>query len=391
MLKRIALIGPLLILAATAGAAETPCVPAGRWLAPATASLLAHDGVIAAMARRPVVLLGETHTSAEDHRWQLHTIAALHGRNPNVVLGFEAFPRRAQSVLDGWLRGAIGEKEFLEKTRWNEVWRFDPALYLPLFHFARLHRIPMIALNVERGLIGKVGDDGWQAVPEGERQGVGDPAPAGEDYIHSLARVFAEHDETRSGKLPGRDDPQFRRFVETQLTWDRAMAEKLAEASSGGGRPLVVGIVGRGHLEYGGGIPHQLADLGIKDAAVLLPWHAGRACADLDTAGGGKIADAVFGIAADAASAQAPKPKLGVLITAGEDGVRVGKVLDDSIAAKAGLAEGDFIVAAAGTAVAKSAELISIIRRQAPGTWLPLRVKRGGETIGIVAKFPPLP
>jgi S1-C subfamily serine protease len=71
--------------------------------------------------------------------------------------------------------------------------------------------------------------------------------------------------------------------------------------------------------------------------------------------------------------------------------VRVGKVLDDSIAAKAGLAEGDFIVAAAGTAVAKSAELISIIRRQAPGTWLPLRVKRGGETIGIVAKFPPLP
>ena len=249
----------------------------------------------------------------------------------------------------------------------------------------------MIALNVERGLIDKVGNDGWQAVPEDERQGIGDPAPAGEDYIDSLARVFAEHDETRSGKLPGRDDPQFRRFVETQLTWDRAMAEKLAEASGGGGRPLVVGIVGRSHLEYGGGIPHQLADLGIEDAAVLLPWHAGRACADLDTAGGGKIADAVFGIAADAASAQAPKPKLGVLVTTGEGGVRVGKVLDDSIAAKAGLAEDDLIVAAAGMAIAKSAELISIIRRQAPGTWLPLRVKRGGETIDIVAKFPPPP
>ena len=93
MLKRIALIGPLLALAA-AGAAETPCVPAGRWLAPATASLLTQDDVIAGMARRPVVLLGETHTSAEDHRWQLHTIAALHGQNPNMVLGFEAFPRR---------------------------------------------------------------------------------------------------------------------------------------------------------------------------------------------------------------------------------------------------------------------------------------------------------
>ncbi len=388
MLKRIALLGPLLVLAAAAGAAEMPCVPAGRWLAPATASLLAQDSLIAAMARRPVVLLGETHTSAEDHRWQLHTIAALYGRNPDMVLGFEAFPRRAQPVLDDWTRGAIGEREFLAKSRWNEVWRFDPALYLPLFHFARLNRLPMVALNVGKGLISKVGKDGWQAVPENEREGVGNPAAAGEDYINSLARVFAEHEKTQSGKLPGHDDPQFRRFVEAQLTWDRAMGEKLAEARVGG-RPLVIGIIGRGHLEYGGGVPHQLADLGIEDAAVLLPWHAGRACADLSTTGGTKIGDAVFGLAA--APAETPKPKLGVFITTGEGGVRVNKVLDDSIAAKAGLAEGDLIAAAAGTAVGKSALLVSIIRRQAPGTWLPLRVKRGGETIHIFAKFPPLP
>ncbi len=388
MLKRIALIGLLLILAA-AGAAETPCVPAGRWLAPATASLLTHDDIIATMARRPVVLLGETHTSAEDHRWQLHTIAALHGQNPNMVLGFEAFPRPAQPVLDDWIRGAIDEQEFLEKTRWNEVWRFDPALYLPLFHFARLHRIPMVALNIEQDLIGKVGNDGWQAVPEDERQGLGDPAPADEDYINSLARVFAEHEKTQSGKLPSRDDPRFRRFVEAQLTWDRAMAEKLAEAS-GGSRPLVVGIIGRGHLEYGGGVPHQLADLSIENAAVLLPWPAGRACAKLKDAGGSKVADAVFGIAADAALAETSKPKLGIFITTGEGRVRVGKVLADSIAAKAGLAEGDLIITAAGTAVTKSALLVSIIHRQAPGTWLPLRVKRGGETIDIIAKFPPL-
>jgi hypothetical protein len=28
-------------------------------------------------------------------------------------------------------------------------------------------------------------------------------------------------------------------------------------------------------------------------------------------------------------------------------------------------------------------------RRQAPGTWLPLKVKRGSDTVELVAKFPP--
>ena len=35
--------------------------------------------------------------------------------------------------------------------------------------------------------------------------------------------------------------------------------------------PLVVGIIGRGHLEYGHGTPFQLRDLGVEDVAVLLP------------------------------------------------------------------------------------------------------------------------
>ena len=33
-------------------------------------------------------------------------------------------------------------------------------------------------------------------------------------------------------------------------------------------------------------------------------------------------------------------------------------------------------------------ELIEIIQRQAPGTWLPLELKRGGEKRRLVAKFP---
>ena len=388
------LAGPVLAAAVAAapgaGTAAEVCVPPGQWLDPARDSPIGHADLIAGMAKRPVVLLGEVHTSAEHHRWQLHTIAALHGRNPNMVLGFESFPRSVQPALDAWTRGSLSEKRFLEESRWDEVWRFDAGLYMGLFEFARLHRIPMIALNVDDALIKRIRKDGWPAVPVDARQGVDDPAPAADAYLDFLARVYRDHDDAAT-EMPDRDDPAFRRFVQAQITWDRAMAQALAAALRGGGRPLVVGIVGLGHTEYGWGIPRQLADLGVTGTAVLVPWDAGRACSELARPGGPAVADAVFGLAAQADEAAPQRPKLGVLIGDGDGGVRVKKVIEGSVAEAAGLAPGDLIREAAGVAVSKTSDLIAIVRRQAPGTWLPLRVRRGAETVDIIARFPPKP
>ena len=386
------LAGPVLAAAVAAapaqGTAAEVCVPPGQWLDPARDRPIGHADLIAGMAKRPVVLLGDVHTSAEHHRWQLHTIAALHGRNPNMVLGFESFPRSVQPALDAWTRGGLSEKRFLEDSRWDEVWRFDAGLYMGLFHFARVHRIPMIALNVDQALIKRIRKDGWPAVPVDARQGVDDPAPAADAYLGFLARAYRDHDDADT-ETPDRNDPAFRRFVQAQITWDRAMAQALAAARRGGGRPLVVGIVGLGHTEYGWGIPRQLADLGVTGTAVLVPWDAGRACSELTRPGGPAVADAVFGLAAQADAAAPQRPRLGVLIGDGDGGVRVKKVIEGSVAEAAGLAPGDLIREAAGVAVSKASDLIAIVRRQAPGTWLPLRVRRGAETVDIVARFPP--
>ena len=388
------LVGPVLAAAVAAtpgaGTAAEVCVPPGQWLDPARNSPIGHADLIAGMAKRPVVLLGEVHTSAEHHRWQLHTIAALHGRNPNIVLGFESFPRSVQPALDAWVGGRSSEKRFLEESRWDEVWRFDAGLYMGLFQFARLHRIPMVALNVDDALIKRIRKDGWPAVPVDARQGVDDPAPAADADLDFLARVYRDHDDAAT-EMPDRDDPAFRRFVQAQITWDRAMAQALAAALRGGGRPLVVGIVGLGHTEYGWGIPRQLADLGVTGTAVLVPWDAGRACSELARPGGPAVADAVFGLTAHADEAAPQRPKLGVLIGDGDGGVRVKKVIEGRVAEAAGLAPGDLIREAAGVAVSKTSDLIAIVRRQAPGTWLPLRVRRGAETVDIIARFPPKP
>ena len=59
--------------------------------------------------------------------------------------------------------------------------------------------------------------------------------------------------------------------------------------------------------------------------------------------------------------------------------------------AAAGLAAGDIVVAAAGAPVRDVSNLTAVVQRQAPGTWLPLTVKRDEGTAELVAKFPAAP
>ncbi|OHC73217.1 MAG: hypothetical protein A3G18_09165 [Rhodospirillales bacterium RIFCSPLOWO2_12_FULL_58_28] len=398
-------IGLFCVCAAAAQASDV-CVPTGRWLEPASGKTVAHAEMIARMAKRPVVLLGETHDNKEHHSWQLHVIAAMHAQNPNMVLAFESFPRRFQPVLDKWTRGDLTEEAFLKEVEWNDIWRFDAGLYMGLFDFARIHRVPMVAMNIDRKLIARIAGEGWKAIAEGEREGLSDPAPADESYLDFLSTVFGMHDKgkpesatasehDKADKIKAlpvpemRNNPMFLRFVESQVLWDRAMAQKIAEVRFRGGAPLVVGIVGQGHIQYGFGIPHQLADLGLPGAAVLLPWDDGQECSDLKPIKNHQVADAVFGLAAPDKTRKPDRPKLGVYIEDAAGGVLINKMVDKSIAETSGLMKDDLIMTAAGEPVAKVGQLVEIVSRQAPGTWLPLTVKRGDETIEIIARFPP--
>jgi uncharacterized iron-regulated protein len=380
----------LLAVAFAARAASTECVPVGAWAVPGAASAkpIAVAELLPRLARQSVVLLGESHDSAEDHRWQLQTVAALYAMRPQMALAFEAFPRRLQPVLDRWVAGEYTEAEFLKAVDWARVWNFDSQLYLPLFNFARMNRVAMVAMNVEITLIRAVGAKGLASVSPETREGVSPPAAPTNAYIDDLLQIYGNHQPGGSPhkeKLADRNDPAFRRFVESQQVWDRAMAQAIAQAASRPGAPLVVGILGKGHVEEGYGVAHQLADLGVKNVSSLLPWHATGDCKTL-TAG---YADAVFGVAAEKNEAAPARPRLGVAFeTAGKE-LRVTSVEKGSIAETTGIKEGDVLLEAAGSALKDFAELRGAVQRQAPGTWLPLKIRRQNETLELIAKFPP--
>ena len=376
--------------AAAAPAVGDACVPVGTWRmagsAPAQPATTA-DVVKRALAAK-VVLLGESHDSHEHHRWQLQTLAALHARHPDLVIALEMFPRRAQRALDRWVSGGVDEAQFLNESGWRETWGFDAALYLPIFHFARMNRIPLVAVNLDRGVMRAVAERGLAAVPPAERGGVGDPAPALPAYEQVLFDSWLHHlppGEDRGSR--GRDDPAFRRFLESQLLWDRAIAQGVAEAAARHPGAVVAALMGSAHVIHGWGVPQQLRALGRPAPLTLLPFDREDDC----TALAGGLADALFGVAAPAPAATPPRPRLGVTIEAAEGGVRIAEVASGSIAERAGLRKGDVILTIAGRRAGRAADVAGAVMRQAPGTWLPIEVQRGGRRLEIVARFPPAP
>lgn len=278
-----ALLALLILIAAAARPAAAEACRPGQWVEPSSGRILPHDDVLARAAGSGVVLLGETHDDVEHHRWQLSVLAGLVALKPRLAVGFEALPAATRPVLDRWTAGRLDEEAFLEAVAWRRVWRLPAELYLPLFHLARVHRLPMVGLNVERGFVARVGREGWAAIPAAERQGIGDPAPPSQAYVDRLARHFRAH----GSEGDTRADPAFRHFIDAQLVWDRAMAEALARARDRA--PLVVGIIGSEHVRHSAGVPHQLADLGVQRVTVLLPAPA-AACGTLEA----DEADAVF-------------------------------------------------------------------------------------------------
>lgn len=366
---------------------ESECVPVGSWTVPGDGKISGTE-VISNAENQSVVLLGEAHANLEHHRWQLQMLASLHTRHPDMVIGFEMFPRRVQKALDKWVAGNLSVAEFLDAADWKHGWSIDAKAYLPLFHFARMNQIPMVALNIDSRLRKEISSKGFDSLSEDKLKGVTRPAEPSDAYLEYLMLIYKKHDRNNKDKDKDKneisaDDSDFLRFVRGQQLWDRAMAQALYSALTRPGRPLVVGVMGAGHIRHGYGVPHQLMDLGIEDVAMLLPWESNKACEQLVTG----IADAVFGVSPYAEPHLPRRQRLGIRFEMAQKGARILKIEKGSVAETAGLIDEDIITEIAGLKVRQIDDVIEAVQRQAPGTWLPLRVTRGSETIEIIARF----
>jgi S1-C subfamily serine protease len=142
-------------------------------------------------------------------------------------------------------------------------------------------------------------------------------------------------------------------------------------------------MMGSGHVREGFGVPHQLRDLGVSGVAALLPVDPRHDCGSLRP----NYADAVFAVPALPVD-RPPPPRLGVRLEQAEDGVLLAEVTAESLAERSGLQRGDRIVSLAGAPVMRVANVVAAVRIQPPGTWLPLQIRRGEDTLDLMIRFP---
>lgn len=310
--------------------------------------------LIARLADRRVVFVGERHDRYEDHLNQLEVIEGLHRNGKDLAIGMEAFQQPFQGHLDDYVAGRISEEEMLCRTEYFTRWRYDYRLYRPILRFARAQGIPVIALNLASELTEKVGDVGLDGLSQAERARLPsridrqDPA-----YRARLAAAFEAHPMLQESK-------DFEHFLEVQLLWDEGMAERAATYLKANPSKRLVVLAGDGHLEYGQGIPRRLRERLATQSAILINGRDRQ----LDP----ELAD--FLLYPPAASLP-EAGLLGVMIddAPGEAGVIVKGFAEDSGAKAAGIAERDRILRVGDVQVHRYSDLrIALIDRSAGST-----------------------
>jgi len=260
---------------------STSCIEPKTWLMPAGGQAIDKNSVLKDVFKHRLIMLGEHHQNTEHHAWHLNMIRDIATQKENMELAIEMLPRSAQAVLDQWVSGKLSEAELIQKSNWNHYWFYDVELYLPVLRYAREKGIKIHALNVERSLFNAVSEQGWEKVPQAKREGLSKPVAGTKPYLIQLAKSFRRHQPMVNEELKKEVGEKFSRFVEVQLLWDRAMAEGISEALNQPHKPVVVSIMGSGHMMNGNGAIHQLAAISNLTPVTLIPWDDHLKCDDL--------------------------------------------------------------------------------------------------------------
>lgn len=299
---------------------------------------LEFDDVMDRIADSRAVYVGETHVNQADHLLQFRVLQAIHQRYPEVAVGMEMFNRSSQAALDAYVKGDIDERQFLKDAQYFKNWGYDYRYYRDILQYARQHRLPVIALNLDKDIVSDTFREGGIAglAPE-----IKETLPVERDlsmpgYRQRLVQVFQSH----SGPHFNANDQKMANFVQSQALWDETMAETIAGYLSSHAQAKMIVIAGSGHVVKENAIPPRVARRIPVKQTVVVNVQQGDLPPD--------EADYVF------FSNQVnlpPSPMLGVMLADKKDGPTIDGFAPNSGAKAAGMKEGDVVLAVEGQEV----------------------------------------
>jgi uncharacterized iron-regulated protein len=280
--------------------------------------------VINGMADKKIIYVGEIHDVFAHHAVQLDIITGIYRRNRDIAIGMEMFQRPFQATLDGFIAGRIGEQDFLKRSEYFKRWGFDYHLYKPILDFARTESVPVVALNIQREIIAKVSKNGIDSLLDIEKGEIPSEMDFSDsEYKERLKEVFLMHNNAK--------ERNFDFFLQSQTLWDETMSLSIEEyLREKPGHHMIV-LAGKGHLEYGSGIPKRTYRRnGFDYAIVLIDAKVEKGIADYVI-----FPKPVEGITT---------PKLMTFLIKEDRGYKITGFPKESVSQKAGLKVGDIIL-----------------------------------------------
>jgi uncharacterized iron-regulated protein len=312
--------------------------------------------VIDSLANKTIVYVGETHDKFAHHQVQLQILQGLYQRHPKLAIGMEMFQKPFQKALDDYVAGQIDERTFLKRSEYFKRWDMDYNLYKPILDFARAHRLPVVALNLQRELVEKVARNGVGSLTDDEKRWIPRQLDFTDgSYRARLEQAFQAH--------PNSGQKNFDFFHQAQVLWDETMAESIDQFLKSNPDFRMGILAGSGHLEYGSGIPKRSFRRNQRPYAIVLN----------DTEVQRNIGDfIVFPEPAEGSRA----PTLSVLLDEVNQTVRIRGFRKDSVAEKAGLAKGDIILALDDEPVRGIDDVKIVLLCKKPGDMIRVKVRR---------------
>jgi len=308
------------------------------------------NSILPELISKQVVLVGESHTSYADHQTQLAVIKALHPHWPKMGVGIEFVQSPYQSVLDHYVAGKLTDKQMLKQTQWYKRWRYDFRLYRDIFHYAKKHQLPLIALNAPTELTKKISEQGIAGLSVQDRKKLPKKISTSKAYWQRLNKVYQQH---AHGKSKGINN-----FVDVQLAWDESMAFNATKAINSGKVSHIVLLAGSGHV-LRQAIPERL-----QHTSTIIVTNSGTYADDKEQVD--------FVLLSNDKAKLPSSGKIGILMSFVNHEVVVSKVLESH---SAGLKKNDHIIT-----------IDSINMKSLEDIKIALFDKKVGEVIDVVIK-----
>ncbi len=361
---------------------KTMEVGVGAVLSAETGAAVGFERMIREMRTARIVHVGETHNSMPMHEIQFQVLRALYAQDRHLAVGLEMLPVTVQETLNKWTAGILTKDEFIREVRWYVNWNFNFGYYEKIFDFAREHRLPVYALNIQREIITKIRMRGWDALTEEERALIpGAPDLTNQDHRTLIRAVFESSDLPPQMKGAGLD-MVFEGLYRSQSAWDEVMGANAVRAAEAEGRRVVV-CVGSGHLLYNLGLnrrAYERSKLPFKTViAVEVP--AGKKTLPVSRA----IGDYVFGLAAQEKPAF-PTIGLGFKKVENLENLVIDPKPTDGAASRADFEKGDVVLSVDGKAYTEVNEIRFTLARMKCGDEVKFKVLRAGQVKDVALK-----